>query len=54
MLKHPPEFLITTPESLYLRVTVQLSLAHLHRLDAVIASATHPCAGNKRRSQLTL
>jgi ATP-dependent helicase Lhr and Lhr-like helicase len=54
MLKHPPNFLITTPESLYLLVTAERSRALLHRVETVIVDEVHAVAGNKRGSHLAL
>jgi ATP-dependent Lhr-like helicase len=38
MLKHPPHFLITTPESLYLLLTADKSRSVLDQVDTVIVS----------------
>jgi len=54
MLKRPPNFLITTPESLYLLVTADRSRAMLGRTRTVIVDEIHAVAGNKRGSHLTL
>jgi ATP-dependent helicase Lhr and Lhr-like helicase len=54
MLKRPPEFLITTPESLYLMVTAQRSRAIMTRTRTVIVDEIHAVAGNKRGSHLAL
>src|SRR5215469_6612431 len=54
MLKRPPDFLITTPESLYLLVTAQRSRAILSAVTTVIVDEIHSVAGNKRGSHLTL
>ena len=54
MLKHPPEFLITTPESLYLLVTAERSRKMLGTVDTVIVDEIHAVAGNKRGSHLAL
>ncbi len=54
MLKSPPNFLITTPESLYLLVTAERSRAMLHGVQTVIVDEIHAVAGNKRGSHLTL
>ena len=54
MLKHPPDFLITTPESLYLLVTAERSRAMLAAARTVIVDEIHAVAGNKRGSHLAL
>jgi ATP-dependent Lhr-like helicase len=54
MLKRPPDFLITTPESLYLLVTAQRSRSMLSAVGTVIVDEIHAVAGNKRGSHLTL
>jgi ATP-dependent Lhr-like helicase len=54
MLKHPPDILITTPESLYLLLTAERSRAMLRRARTVIVDEIHAVAGNKRGSHLTL
>ena len=54
MLKRPPDFLITTPESLYLLATAQRSRAILTAVTTVIVDEIHAVAGNKRGSHLTL
>ncbi|HEY1628057.1 MAG TPA: DEAD/DEAH box helicase [Streptosporangiaceae bacterium] len=54
MLRHPPDFLITTPESLYLMVTAERSRAMLKGTGAVIVDEIHAVAGNKRGSHLAL
>ncbi|MFN2489833.1 MAG: DEAD/DEAH box helicase [Actinomycetota bacterium] len=54
MLKRPPNFLITTPESLYLLVTAERSRALLHNVDTVIVDEIHAVAGSKRGSHLAL
>ncbi|MFN2524938.1 MAG: DEAD/DEAH box helicase, partial [Actinomycetota bacterium] len=54
MLKRPPHFLITTPESLYLMVTAERSRAMLERVETVIVDEIHAVAGNKRGSHLAL
>src|SRR5580704_11757312 len=54
MLKRPPEFLITTPESLYLLVTADRSRAMLRAVTTVIVDEIHAVAGNKRGSHLAL
>ncbi|MGH2747675.1 MAG: DEAD/DEAH box helicase [Actinomycetota bacterium] len=54
MLKSPPNFLITTPESLYLLVTAERSRAMLGGVRTVILDEIHSVAGNKRGSHLAL
>jgi len=54
MLKRPPDFLITTPESLYLLVTAERSRAMLTTVTTVIVDEIHAVAGNKRGSHLAL
>jgi len=54
MLKHPPDFLITTPESLYLMVTAERGRAMLAAAQTVIVDEIHAVAGNKRGSHLAL
>jgi ATP-dependent Lhr-like helicase len=54
MLKRPPDFLITTPESLYLLVTAERSRAMLSSVHTVIVDEIHAVAGNKRGSHLAL
>ncbi len=54
MLRHPPNFLITTPESLYLLVTADRSRTMLQRTRTVIVDEIHAVAGNKRGSHLAL
>src|SRR6266851_2550030 len=54
MLKRPPDFLITTPESLYLLVTADRTRAMLAPVRAVILDEIHAVAGNKRGSHLAL
>jgi len=54
MLKHPPDFLITTPESLYLLVTSERGRAMLGATRTVIVDEIHSVAGNKRGSHLAI
>jgi ATP-dependent Lhr-like helicase len=54
MLKHPPDILITTPESLYLLLTAERSRSMLRSARTVIVDEIHAVAGNKRGSHLTL
>src|SRR5208282_2920544 len=52
--KHPPDILITTPESLYLLVTAERSRSMLRAARTVIVDEIHAVAGNKRGSHLAL
>jgi len=54
MLKHPPDILITTPESLYLLVTAERSRSMLRQARTVIVDEIHAVAANKRGSHLAL
>jgi ATP-dependent Lhr-like helicase len=54
MLRRPPDFLITTPESLYLLVTAERSRSILAGVRTVIVDEIHAVAGNKRGSHLAI
>ncbi|HEY2578404.1 MAG TPA: DEAD/DEAH box helicase [Streptosporangiaceae bacterium] len=54
MLRHPPDFLVTTPESLYLMVTSERSREMLRSVRTVIVDEIHAVAGNKRGSHLSV
>ena len=54
MVKTPPTFLVTTPESLYLLVTADRSRRTLRTLDTVIVDEIHALARDKRGSHLSL
>ncbi len=54
MLKHPPDILITTPESLYLLVTAERSRSMLRSARTIIVDEIHAVAANKRGSHLAL
>ena len=54
MLKRPPHFLVTTPESLYLLVTAARSRDNLRRVRTAIVDEIHAVAGSKRGSHLAL
>ncbi len=54
MLKRPPDFLITTPESLYLLVTAERGRTMLAAARTLIVDEIHSVAGNKRGSHLAL
>ncbi len=53
MIAHPPEILITTPESLYLLLTSK-ARETLRSVDTVIIDEVHAVAGTKRGSHLAL
>jgi len=53
MLRHPPDILITTPESLYLLLSSRAS-AMLAGVDHVIVDEIHAFAGTKRGAHLAL
>ena len=50
MIKRPPNFLVTTPESLYLLVTAQRSRAALTTVSTIIVDEIHAVARDKRGS----
>jgi ATP-dependent Lhr-like helicase len=54
MVRRPPNFVITTPESLYLLVTAARSRAVLQTIDTVIVDEIHALARDKRGSHLAL
>ena len=54
MTKRPPNFVITTPESLYLLLTAERSRAVLESVDTVIVDEIHAVARDKRGSHLAL
>src|SRR6266545_1533131 len=54
MLRLPPSFLVTTPESLYLLLTAERSRGMLAGVRTVILDEIHAVAGNKRGSHLAL
>lgn len=51
--RHPPEILVTTPESLYLMLTSKVRTI-LSSVDTVIVDEIHALAGNKRGAHLAL
>jgi ATP-dependent Lhr-like helicase len=53
MLKHPPDILITTPESLFLMLTSR-ARETLARVRVVIVDEVHAVAGSKRGAHLAL
>ena len=54
MVKKPPAFIVTTPESLYLMCTSSKARAALSTVDTVIVDEIHSLARDKRGSHLTL
>jgi len=54
MVKTPPTFMVTTPESLYLLVTAQKSRAVLGHVSTVIVDEIHALARDKRGSHLAI
>lgn len=54
MLRHPPNFLVTTPESLYLMLTAERSREMLRTAETVIVDEIHALARDKRGSHLAL
>jgi ATP-dependent helicase Lhr and Lhr-like helicase len=54
MTRRPPNFVITTPESLYLLLTAERSRAVLASVDTVIVDEIHAAARDKRGSHLAL
>lgn len=54
MLKHPPDILITTPESLYLMVSSDKSRALFHSVQFVIVDEIHSISNTKRGVHLSL
>ncbi len=54
MVRRPPNFVITTPESLYLLVTARRSRDMLRTVDTVVVDEIHAMARDKRGSHLTL
>ena len=54
MLKHPPDILITTPESLYLLLTSKQARKTLTTVQYVIVDEIHSICGNKRGVHLSL
>jgi ATP-dependent helicase Lhr and Lhr-like helicase len=54
MIKRPPNFLVTTPESLYLLVTAQRSRATLTTVTTIIVDEIHAVARDKRGSHLAV
>ena len=54
MVRRPPNFVITTPESLYLLVTARRSRDVLRTVETVIVDEIHAVARDKRGSHLAL
>ncbi len=54
MTKCPPNFIVTTPESLYLLLTAERSRAVLGSVDTVVVDEIHAAARDKRGSHLAL
>ncbi len=54
MVRIPPTFVVTTPESLYLMVTAERSRASLVTVRTVIVDEIHALARDKRGAHLTL
>ncbi len=54
MVRRPPNFVITTPESLYLLVTAARSRTMLATVDTIIVDEIHAVARDKRGSHLAL
>jgi ATP-dependent Lhr-like helicase len=54
MVRRPPNFLVTTPESLYLMVTAERSRATLSSVRTLIVDEIHAVARDKRGSHLAL
>ena len=54
MLRRPPSFVVTTPESLYLLVTSGRGRDALAKVETVIVDEIHAVAGDKRGAHLSL
>ncbi len=54
MVRRPPTFVVTTPESLYLLLTAARSREVLRSVDTVIVDEIHALARDKRGAHLTL
>jgi ATP-dependent Lhr-like helicase len=54
MLRRPPSFVVTTPESLYLLVTSERGRQALHTAETVIVDEIHAVARDKRGAHLAL
>ena len=54
LVRHPPDVLITTPESLYLMLTSERAAKTLANVETVIVDEVHALAPNKRGTHLAL
>ncbi|NEW04439.1 DEAD/DEAH box helicase [Paenibacillus sp. SYP-B3998] len=54
MLKHPPDILVTTPESLYLLLTSPRAREILKQVEQIIVDEIHDLAADKRGMHLSL
>jgi ATP-dependent Lhr-like helicase len=54
MLKHPPDILITTPESFYLMLSSEKARRMFHSVQYVIVDEIHAISSNKRGVHLSL
>ncbi|HJV04737.1 MAG TPA: DEAD/DEAH box helicase, partial [Actinomycetota bacterium] len=54
LVRHPPDVLITTPESLYLMLTSERAAATLATVETVIVDEVHSLAPNKRGAHLAV
>ena len=54
MVRHPPQILVTTPESLHLLLTAARSRQGLRTVRTIIVDEIHAVCGNKRGSFLSL
>jgi ATP-dependent Lhr-like helicase len=54
LVRHPPSFVVTTPESLYLLVTSERGREALRTVDTVIVDEIHAVARDKRGAHLAL
>ena len=54
MVRRPPTFMVTTPESLYLLLTAAKSRDNLRGVDTIIVDEIHALARDKRGSHLAL
>ncbi len=54
MLRHPPDILITTPESLYLMLTSEKARKMFHSVRYVIVDEIHSISSNKRGVHLSI
>jgi ATP-dependent Lhr-like helicase len=54
LVRHPPDILITTPESLYLMLTSERAAKTLATVETVIVDEVHALAPNKRGTHLAI